>query len=100
MHLNPFFAGNPFDPRGIQGSSWGYLFGTCPEAPPHRSLTLVTYRAEPVPTAYVEPVAVGATLPDMPLFLDASRYVNVPLEETYMQTWTGIPEPWKRQIAG
>lgn len=88
----------PFDPQGIHGAIWDYLFGTSPETPPDRSLTLVSYRAEPVPTAYVEPTAVGARLPDMPLFLDAAWYINVPLEETYMQTWAGIPEPWKRQI--
>ena len=77
-----------------------YLFGTSPEVPADRPLTLVSYRAEPVTTAYVEPVAVGTALPVMPLFLDASWYINVPLEETYLQTWAGIPEPWKRQIAG
>lgn len=87
-----------FDPRGIHGAIWDYLFGTCPEAPPDRSLTLVSYRAEPVPTAYVEPIDVGARLPDMPLFLDAAWYINVPLEETYMHTWSGLPDPWKRTI--
>lgn len=85
-----------FDPHGVHGAIWDYLFGACPEAPPDRSLTLVSYRAEPVPTAYVEPVAVGASLPDMPLFLDSSWYVNVPLEDTYVQTWSGLPGPWKR----
>jgi len=89
-----------FDPRGIHWAIWDYLFGPGSGAPPERALPLVSYRAEPVPTAYVEPAAVGATLVDMPLFLDASWYVNVPLEETYLQTWTGIPEPWKRKIGG
>jgi hypothetical protein len=89
-----------FDPQGIHGAIWDYLFGSAPLAPADRPLTLVSYRALPVPTAYVEPVAVGSSLPEMPLFLDASWYVNVPLEETYLQTWSGIPEPWKREIKG
>jgi hypothetical protein len=89
----------PFDPDGIHAAIWAYLFGNSPEMPADRPLTLVSYRAEPVPTAYVEPTAVAMRLPDMPLFLDPSWYVNVPLEDTYLQTWSGLPEPWKRQIA-
>jgi len=87
-----------FDPGGIHGAVWEYLFGICPHAPDDRPLSLVSYRAEPVPTAYVEPVVLGGILPDMPLFLDAEWYVNVPLEETYMETWRGIPEPWKAAL--
>jgi len=37
--------------------------------------------------AYVEPVAVGQPLPDMPLFLKPEFYVPAPLEETYRTTW-------------
>jgi len=88
-----------FDPEGIHGAVWDYLFGICPDASQDRPLTLVSYRAEPVPTAYVEPLSPGAVLPDMPLFLDAEWYVNVPLEETYMLTWQGFPEPWKADLS-
>jgi hypothetical protein len=38
-------------------------------------------------TAYVEHVAVGGVLPEMPLFLDADTYINAPLETTYQVTW-------------
>jgi len=34
-------------------------------------------------TAYIEPIAVGDPLLEMPLFLDPWSYVNVPLEPTY-----------------
>jgi hypothetical protein len=44
-----------------------------------------------VPTAFVEPFAVGSPLPDLPLFLDEAFYVHVPLEETYQATWNGLP---------
>lgn len=88
-----------FDLGGIHGAVWEYLFGVCPAAPEDKPLTLVSYRAEPLPTAYVEPLSAGAILPDMPLFLDAEWYVNVPLEETYMQTWQGFPEPWKADLS-
>lgn len=66
-----------------------------PEAP---SRTLVSYRAGSPVTAYVEPLNVGDELPDMPLFLDQGWYVNAPLEETYVATWSGFPEPWKREM--
>jgi hypothetical protein len=49
-------------------------------------------------TAYVEPLGVGAELPDMPLFLAPEHYVNVPLEETYHAAWQGVPERWRRVI--
>jgi hypothetical protein len=45
-----------------------------------------------------EPIAVGATLPNMPLLLEAGWYISVPLEETYLQAWRGVPERWRRVI--
>ena len=95
IDLHPY---GPLDLHGIHGAIWEYLFGVCPASPGDRPLTLVSYCAAPAATAYVEPLAVGAPLPDMPLFLDAGWYVNVPLEETYMQSWSGLPEPWKREL--
>jgi hypothetical protein len=86
-----------FDPEGIHGAVWEYLFGTCPAAPSDHRLTAAAYRATP-PTAYVEPLAVGDALPDMPLFLDSESYVSVPLEETYLQAWEGFPGPWKADL--
>ena len=35
----------------------------------------------------------------LPLFLDTSGYIRVPLEETYLETWGSLPEPWKRELA-
>jgi len=49
-------------------------------------------------TAYVEPACVGEVLPDMPLFLTPEHYINVPLENTYMAAWRGVPERWRRVI--
>jgi hypothetical protein len=34
----------------------------------------------------------------MPLFLSSDRYVNLPLEPTYMGAWRGVPARWKRVI--
>jgi len=39
------------------------------------------YAAGKPPTAYVNHLAVGEFLPEMPLFLTADRYVKMPLED-------------------
>ena len=89
------------DRQGVHGAVWAEVDGI--EAaqyrqPPEQSLTLVAYEAKRAPTAYVEPTAVGATLPNMPLFLESGWYIGVPLEETYLQAWRGVPERWRRVI--
>jgi hypothetical protein len=50
------------------------------------------------PHAYVEPVAIGAALPEMPLFLEEDWYVNVPLEATYQEAYTTVPRRWREVI--
>jgi hypothetical protein len=44
-----------------------------------------------VTTAYVEPIAAGDVMPDMPLFLNEYEYINVPLEKTYQGAYEGVP---------
>jgi hypothetical protein len=58
-------------------------------------LTLVSYDAGPIKTAYVEPVAAGSPLPDMPLFLQSESYVQVPLETSYQAAWSDFPAALK-----
>jgi hypothetical protein len=84
----------PNDPRGIHSALWERHFDA-PVAPFKKPLTLAAYVAEPKLTAYVEPVAVGDTLPDMPLFLNAERYINVPLEATYRAAYEGVPRYYR-----
>lgn len=82
------------DPGGFHSvlcDAYGMEFAHSDELP----LTLASYMADRKPTAYVEPVAVGHTLIDMPLFLDTEWYVPAPLERTYMQAFQGMPAVWK-----
>ena len=51
--------------------------------PPGKPLTFVAYECELVMRAYIEPIAVGDPLPNMPLFLMPNGCVMVPLEATY-----------------
>ena len=62
---------------------------------PDKPLTLAAYESGPNTTAYIQPVAVGDVLIDMPLFLGEDSYVNVPLEKTYQQAYQGVPRRWR-----
>jgi hypothetical protein len=86
--LIDLFPPGPHDRQGIHHAVWAEVDGV--EAggyrqPGDKPLTLVAYEAKPSPTAYVEPIAVGAVLPEMPLFVQPGWYVSIPLEETYQQ---------------
>jgi hypothetical protein len=81
----------PRDPQGIHGLLWEHLTGDTHEQPADKPLTLAAYVAGLVKTAYVEPLAVGDVLPDMPLFLDPEQYVYVPLEATYGAAYDAVP---------
>jgi hypothetical protein len=66
--------------------------------PSDKRLTLASYVAGTCKTACVEPVAAGDSLPAMPLFLDAKKYIRVPLDETYESTWKACPEEFKQRV--
>lgn len=88
--VDPFPPG-PHDPNGIHASIWSELIDLPFELPPDKRLTLAAYQAEPIKTAYVETIAVGDRLPDMPLFLHGEFGIDMPLEETYQTTWNVLP---------
>lgn len=94
------FPPGPADPRGLHDRVWRELEGGRFEPPAGKPLTLAAYRAAGGITAYVEPVAMGQDLPDMPLFLDPDHYVNVPLESTYRAAYEGVPRRWRTVIEG
>lgn len=89
--IDPFPPG-PRDPQGIHKVIWDEITDEPFALPADRNLTLVAYQASPIKTAYVEPYAVGAMIPVMPLFLNNDFYINVPLEQTYMDTWNVLPQ--------
>ena len=45
--------------------------------------------------AFVEPVGVGDSLVDIPLFPGRGRYVVVPLAETYDTAFASVPRRWR-----
>jgi hypothetical protein len=86
------------DPQGIHKAIWDEVVETPFELPPDKPLTVVAYRAGPTRTAYVEPVAVGDALPDLPIFLTDFDYVPAPLEETYQASWAAFPADFKELL--
>jgi hypothetical protein len=86
------------DPQGIHKAIWDEFEETEFELPSGRPLVLASYDAGPPPAAYVESMAVGDALLDMPLFLKPEFYVPAPLETTYESTWSRFPAAMKRLL--
>jgi hypothetical protein len=87
------------DPQGIHGAIWGQIQDDGFALPPDKPLTLASYVGGQVKTAYVEPVAVGDILPEMPVFLDTKAYVRTPLEESYQATWNLCPQEFRDRVS-
>jgi Protein of unknown function (DUF4058) len=79
------------DPQGIHKAIWDELKDEPFELPADKPLTRAAYSAGFIKTAYVEPVAVGDLLPEMPLFLEPEAHVAAPLEATYQTAWNSCP---------
>jgi len=86
------------DPKGIHAAIWEQIKDEsfCP--PAEQPLTLAAYECGLTTKAYVETVAVGEPLPDMPLFLAPGGCVLVPLESTYRDAFAALPRRWQRVL--
>lgn len=93
--LLDLFPSGRHDPHGMHGALWERLGDHPDELPAEEPLTLAAYVADTLVKAYIEHLAVGRILPEMPLFLDPDYYINVPLGPTYETTWLGTPEHWR-----
>jgi hypothetical protein len=96
------FPPGPGDPEGMHGlvrrrlERWEEPYAL----PADRPVTLASYAVGPQVEIYLEHLAVGASLPEMPLFLSCDRYVNVPLEATYQEAYRGMPAFWRHVLEG
>ena len=88
--IDPFPPGKR-DPNGLHALIWDELGGDDFALPPDQPLTLAAYEAAlPAARCYVETVAVGQSLPDMPLFLEPDYSIDLPLEATYLAAWAKV----------
>jgi hypothetical protein len=60
----------------------------------------MAYIGDPMADAFVEPIALGDALPEMPLFLTPEVYVPVALEATYQAAWQEFPTVWREVMTG
>ena len=89
----------PRDPQGIHGAICAEMSNVSFELPADRKLTLAAYAAGVELKAFVDPVAVGQPLPDMPLFLEPEIYVKLPLESSYQDAFAAVPRYWREVLA-
>ena len=97
LFIDPF-PPSKRDPNGVHGAIWSLVDDEVFIVPPERPLTLVSYECGLTTAAYIETVAVGESLPEMPLFLEPDAHLMVPLEETYRAAWDKVPARWQRVI--
>lgn len=88
------------DPQGIHKLIWDRIEEEPFELPADKPLTLAAYAAGGVIRAFVEPVGVGDSLPDMPIFLGPDHYVMCPLEATYQESCRVFPKLLKATREG
>jgi hypothetical protein len=86
------------DPNGIHGAIWEEVSGQEYQAPRDKPLTLASYDASPGVRAYVEHLAVGDPLIEMPLFLEPGGHVPAQLQATYESAWQAVPRRWRSVI--
>jgi hypothetical protein len=96
--LLDLFPPSKRDPHGIHAVLWEDIAEEEFTPPPDKPLTLASYMSDLTVKAYVETVAVGDALPDMPLFLEPDGYVLVPLEATYRAAFAAVPRRWRRVL--
>jgi len=90
----------PRDPQGIHALIWDDICGKQYTLPAGKPLTLAAYETDLSTKAYVESVAIGDTLQDMPLFLRPHAHVPVPLEKTYESAFAAVPKRWRGVLEG
>jgi hypothetical protein len=83
------------DPQGTHKAIWDEFIDNDFTLPADKPLTFVSYIGGRFPEAFIEPLAVGAPLPEMPLFLTPEIYIPLPLETTYGSAWEAVPSYWR-----
>jgi hypothetical protein len=86
------------DPNGVHAAVWQEYQDDSLQLPPDKPLTLVAYECDRTLRAYIELIAVGDVLPNMPLFLEPNGCVMVPLEATYQTAYAVLPRRWQQVL--
>jgi hypothetical protein len=92
------FPPTPRDPQGIHKAISDEFDDEPFDFLPNKPLTVASYIGGDAPTAYVDSLGVGDTLPSLPIFLSEDHYIPAPLEATYQQAWEVYPAMLKELI--
>jgi hypothetical protein len=98
--LVDLFPATKAAPRGLHGAAWEALGGKKYRAPAVKPLAVASYPAIAPSECYLTPTAVGESVPDLPLYLTPTHYVNVPLGSTYEATFAGTATFWQNVLLG
>ena len=100
-----FLPPGSFDPQGMHSAFWSRFCETPHGVTEAEPLAMSSYHA-PIhngtlePIAYFESVAVGQTLPEMPLFLASGEYINMPMQQLYDEALSTLPPPYRDDLEG
>lgn len=95
------FPPSKSNPNGLHPLVWKVLGRKAPPPPPEgRPYTFVGYRADDAATAYLNYIAIGQSLPVVPLFLTEDRFVTLPLEETYTAAFADLAPDDREKLDG
>ena len=86
------------DPKGLHAALWEEIANEEFTPPAGKPLTLASYESGLTVKAYVEPLAIGDRMPDMPLFLEPGAHVLAPLEATYQTAFAKLPRRWANEL--
>ncbi len=92
------FRPGKHDPGGMHSQIWSSYAFDGYDPPPEQPLTLSSYVANDDIEAYVEHLALGEPLAEMPLFLNDETYIYVPLETTYLSAFRDMPDYWREVL--
>jgi hypothetical protein len=84
------------DPQGMHGAILD-AFGDEQDRPADKPLTFASYAAGGKTVAYLQYPAIGDPVPNLPVFLTADHYVEMPLAATYAAVIRSIPRE-RREI--
>ncbi len=94
------FPPGSFDPQGMHGAIWSRFDEQPYDLPADTLLTVASYLAGWQPEAWLEHLAVGSELPEMPLFLTPDVCVPLPLNATYQAAYRTAPAFWRDVLEG
>ena len=91
------FAPGRLDPHGLHALIWEELTGDA-LPPPTKPLSVVSYEATHLVSAYVQELSPGDVIQDTPLFMLQDGCVQLPVEATYMAAFDAMAYPFRNTL--